>query len=425
MITPTATFRRLHEGQLRIAANLTRKNLLRAGRRFGKTSLLEDVFVRRALRGRAVCWLCEQYKLITPTYLGIKLRHGAVITKHSQTANKIDFLGGGLIEFWTLDNEDAGRSRAYDDIVIDEASLKEKDLRMIVETALMPTMIDRPGTTITMAGTPKGINEESYFYVAAIDKTLGYQEFHAPTWANPYLDEESVANLKANHPPLVYLQEYCAMFVDWSGDAFFSLDKLLVDGQPVEIPALCDTVLVFIDTALKTGKERDGTASLICAYQKVPFPRLTILEWDLRQIEGGSLNDWLPEQVNKGYQWAERCRARFGFGKVLIEDKGSGTVLIQQARRRDLPVGALEMRLTEMGKDERALNASGYVWRGLVKLCRTAYDKTCNYKGFVANHLLKQVIGYRPGVKDPLAEDDLLDTFTYGAIVAHGDTEGW
>ena len=49
-------------------------------------------------------------------------------------------------------------------------------------------------------------------------------------------------DLKANNDPLVFAQEYCAEFVDWSGVAFFSREKLLVDDQPVPPPSRCDAV---------------------------------------------------------------------------------------------------------------------------------------------------------------------------------------
>jgi hypothetical protein len=38
-----------------------------------------------------------------------------------------------------------------------------------------------------------------------------------------------------------------------------------------------------------------------------------------------------------------------------------------------------------------------------------------SYKGDTANHLRRQVIGYRVGNKEQI-EDDLLDTFTYGVF---------
>ena len=421
-------FRLLHLGQKKIVANLGPKNAIRCGRRFGKTTMLEEVFSKRAIRlRRKVGWLAEQYKLLSATFASIRRRFADVILKADANASKIEFHGGGLIEFWTLDNEDAGRSRDYDDLVIDEASLKKKGLREIVEQSLAPTLLDRAGTTITMAGTPKGIDPDNYFYMACEgDKTMGWKEFHAPTWENPWLDPVKVANLIHEHPPLVYQQEFCALFVDWSGDAFFKIENLLVDGQPVPEPAICDGVFLIIDSAVKTGKERDGTAALILAYSKYPKPSVVLLDYDIVQIEGALLEKWLPAQMELGEKWAKRCRARTGFQGAFIEDKSSGTILIQQGQRRFGPrkVRAIGSKLTAVGKEERALDVSGYVWQGLCKFGRECHDKIVRYKGQSANHLRKQVTGFRVGVKDQV-EDDLLDTFTYGLAITCGDAYGY
>jgi Rhodopirellula transposase DDE domain/WD domain, G-beta repeat len=61
------------------------------------------------------------------------------------------------------------------------------------------------------------------------------------------------------------------------------------------------------------------------------------------------------------------CRARKGSVGAFIEDKNSGTILLQQAWRRQLLAHAIDSKLTAMGKDERAISVSGYVHRGLVK----------------------------------------------------------
>ena len=61
-------------------------------------------------------------------------------------------------------------------------------------------------------------------------------------------------------PLLVYAQEYLAEFVDWMGVAFFSREKLLIDGS-VPYPQWCDIVFAVIDTASKTGTENDAPLS--------------------------------------------------------------------------------------------------------------------------------------------------------------------
>ncbi len=57
------------------------------------------------------------------------------------------------------------------------------------------------------------------------------------------------------------------------------------------------------------------------------------------------------------------CGARHGSIGVWIEDKNSGTILLQQAIRSQWPATAIDSKLTAMGKDERALSVSGYVYR--------------------------------------------------------------
>ena len=44
------------------------------------------------------------------------------------------------------------------------------------------------------------------------------------------------------------------------GGIFFNVEDLLVHGQPIDYPPLCDGIFAVIDTATKTGREHDGTA---------------------------------------------------------------------------------------------------------------------------------------------------------------------
>lgn len=402
-----------------------KKDILRCGRRFGKTILLETRYARRAIEGKKVGWFTPDYKLMRPSYTRLYKQLAPIVAHASKTESIIELKTGGSIEFWTLDNEDAGRSRDYDDAVVDEASLVKKGLRDIIEQAIMPTLLDRNGSLI-LAGTPKGVDPDNFFYVACTDKTLGYQEFHTPTALNPMLSREAVAALPDRYPKLVYLQEYLAEFVDWGGVAFFSRDSLLVDGLPVAFPDRCDTVFAIIDSATKTGKENDGTGVLYLAYAAKPIsgPKLWLLDWDLMQIEGSLLTSWMPNVFRRLGELAEMVKARLGSSGVWIEDKASGMVLIQQAIRNGWPARGIDSKLTSVGKSERAINVSGYVHQGSVKITEEAFNKTSNYKGTVRNHLLSQVVGFRVGDVDQ-DEDDLLDCFTYGIAVSLGNLSGF
>lgn len=216
---------------------------------------------------------------------------------------------------------------------------------------------------------------------------------------------------------------------DWTasaGQAFFEESILLVDGKPIPIPRTRDAVFAVIDTAVKTGSDNDGTAVLYCASDRMTDPPLAILDYDVVQIEGSLLESWLPTVFQRLDALAKECGARFGSQGAWIEDKASGMILNQQAQRRGWPAQPIESKLTALGKDERALNASGYVYRGDVKITQGAFDKVVSYKGVSRNHLLSQITGFRLGDKDAAKRaDDLLDTFTYAVALSLGNGEGF
>jgi hypothetical protein len=142
------------------------------------------------------------------------------------------------------------------------------------------------------------------------------------------------------------------------------------------------------------------------------------------QIQGALLEQWLPSVNQRLEDLAKATGARQGNVGIWVEDKGSGTVLIQQCQRRDLPVYPIEEKLVDLGKEGRALSVSGYIYRGDVKFSQYAYDKVTNYKGQIRNHLLSQVCGFRIGTKTP-HHMDALDVFCYAAAISLGDSSGW
>lgn len=417
---------KLHPKQLEIAQliQLHKRMVLRCGRRFGKTTLLEKMALKWALDGEKVGWFGPSYKLNSPTYKRI-LRKGAHQVAHrSKIDQLIEMRSGGSVEFWTLNDEDAGRSRFYDKVIIDEGSLVETGLRDIWEQAIAPTLLDRRGSAI-MAGTPKGIDPDNFFYEACTDKSLGWFECHLPTSANPMLDPEAVAKLKDEYPPLVYQQEYLAEFVDWNGSAFFAEDKLLVDGKPLELDQRIDFVFSTIDTATKDGQEHDGTAVVYWGRSKYAGYPLVVLDWDVTQIEASLLTDWLPSVLLRLDVLANEHRAREGSYGAWIEDQSSGIALIQSGQRLGLQIHAIEGKITAQGKEGRAIVASPYVYQEKVKLTKQAFDKTISYRQQTRNHLISQVCGFRMGQKRAEHKKDLLDAFVYGVIIGLAGSDGF
>ena len=227
---------------------------------------------------------------------------------------------------------------------------------------------------------------------------------------------------------LVFAQEFGAEFVDWSGEAFFSQDSFLVDGAPIASPVAIDYVFCTIDTTHKGGKGRDGTAVSYWAVNSLKMDGqapLMLLDWDLVEHEGSLLEVWLPQVFALLEDLARLTRARLGSAGCFVEDTAAGAILLQQAPRRGWPMQPIDTKLTATGKDARAINASGYIYQGQVKITRHAFDKQTVFRGISRNHWLSQVLSYRPGEVGRDRMDDLLDTMTDGVALALGNSKGF
>ena len=150
-----------------------------------------------------------------------------------------------------------------------------------------------------------------------------------------------------------------------------------------------------------------------------------ILDWDIAQIEGALLETWLPSVFKRLEELSRLCGARYGTSGAWIEDKNSGTILLQQALNRGMRAHAIESALTTLGKNERAISVSGYVHQGKVKYTDHAFNKTAVYKQQSRNHLVDQIERFRILDKAQKREDDLLDTFCYGIALALGNNRGF
>jgi hypothetical protein len=408
------TLLKLHSEQAKIAVERDKLTAIRCGRRFGKTSLFETLACAIALnKDKSIGWFSPTFGYMIGSFRRIKRTLKPQISRYSSLEKLIELKTGSIIRFWSLENPDCGRGDRYDEVFIDEASLKAKGLRDIFEQSIYPTLLDTYGNA-WLAGTPKGVDSDNFFYFACTnaDPAAGqvWKEFHAPTSANPYISKKALAEFQKNLPPLVYQQEVLAEFVDWSGKAFFALQSMLIDGTPIAYPSNCDIIIVTIDTAIKDGKKNDCTAAVYgaCSYKKKPY--IALLDYDIIQLEGASLISWLPKVIEKAKFFSETCNARYG-ADIFIEDKASGIILLQQCRQLGINAKPINSHFTSMGKSSRAIEVSGFVYQNYIVFSKFCHEKTLQVKGITKNHLLTQVVGFRVGVSDQ--EDDLLDCFCY------------
>ncbi|MGC2783843.1 MAG: hypothetical protein WA397_08410 [Roseiarcus sp.] len=349
----------LHLGQSKAhwALQPHRFKALRCGRRFGKTEFAKTWIAQGLVQGEECAWFAPQHMTWSEVYLDLTQMLRPIVDACSRAPPVIRLSNGGRVDFWSLENAIAGRGRRYRRVVIDEAAFtKDGDNRSddsmmaLWEKGIKPTLFDYGGAALVCSNSA-GKNPDNFFYNVCTDVRYGFHEFHATTLDNPLLPKRAGneshedwlvrrvqfhADLRKNNDPLVYAQEYPAEFVDWSGVAFFSREKLLVENRPLPLPARCDAVFAVIDTASKTGTDNDATAVTFFAYDTIGRISLFVLDWDVTQIEGAMLETWLPQVFARLEELARLCHARRGSIGAFIEDKNSGTILLQQALRRQM-----------------------------------------------------------------------------------------
>ena len=295
-------------------------------------------------------------------------------------------------------------------------------------TSIAPTLIDFFGAVVT-ASTPNGL--EGWFYDIVHDPQHGFATFHAPPSANPFLSAEAIAEARATSPrPEFALQELDAEFVDTGGATIFPLTMLLENGEPHADDFACQMIGLTIDSnSGKGGEGRDGYAAVIfgmtmpdMARGSFEGARVVLLDWDIRSLAQGGLAAWMQRVREMAMVWFRRLKPLGGAPTAYIEPAGNGYAIIEAARAQGLNPREIDAKYVAAGKDARALMVEPHAAAGRMKIGRWALDKRTNYRGAIANHLVRQVTGFKAFDKDAYRrEDDLYDVAIYAALVSLGD----
>jgi phage FluMu gp28-like protein len=196
-----------------------RYNVAACGRRFGKSTLAIELLSRPALEAQPVAYFSPTYKLLTEVWRYLESTLRPVIRRSNATERRIELLTGGVIECWSMDNPDAGRSRRYARAVIDEAGLVA-DLGERWQAAIRPTLADLRGDAWLM-GTPKGRNFFWECYNRGLDDTQpDWMCWQKPTSANPHIHPDEIEAMRGELTERRFAQEILAHFLDDAGGVF-------------------------------------------------------------------------------------------------------------------------------------------------------------------------------------------------------------
>jgi hypothetical protein len=209
----------LHRMQEMVRSQGRRFNVVNCGRRWGKTILGLDLLYEHAFNGYPVAWFAPTYKLLLEPWTEAVSVLSPLIEKANQTDRQIILENGGKLDFWTLEDKDAGRGRMYRRAIIDEAS-KARYLEEAWDKAIRPTLADYKGDAWFLS-TPRGRDFFWKCHTFGSDPTKPqWRSWTLPTSANPYIDPEEIEAAREQLPERVFQQEFLAEFLEDAGGVF-------------------------------------------------------------------------------------------------------------------------------------------------------------------------------------------------------------
>lgn len=251
----------LHPAQKRMLAESRRYNVAVCGRRFGKTFLAADLLLngprkKGAIHGVPVALYAPTYQTMLESWRKLVQILKPLTEKKSEQDKRIDLITGGVVEFWSLDNPDAGRGRKYATVVIDEAAMIKR-LEEGWEQNIQPLLLDYQGEA-WIVSTPKGDN---YFktlfdrgYAGNPNRDEQWQSWQLPTWENPYISRDDVEKMRQSMPQLAFLQEIEAQFVSFAG-TFIKAEHIQTGSPPTGMK-----LYQGVDLAISMKENSDYTA---------------------------------------------------------------------------------------------------------------------------------------------------------------------
>lgn len=323
-----------HPGQLQIIGKARRFNTVACGRRFGKTAMGIALTAtgwpgcfKGISQGYDVGWMAPNYKLLDEAWRTAKRAYGelGMIVRTDAQQHRMELSTGGALDFWTLEDVDAGRGRKYGMVIVDEAAMA-RHLEQAWTAAIRPTLSDFQGGAWFLS-TPKGRN---YFHTLSLlaGRADEWAHHHAPTSANPFMRPEEVEDARRGLPERIFSQEYLAQFLEDGGGVFrrvtAAVDLVLADG---------------LHTSCDIG---DGRAYVIGVDwgRHQDFTVLTVL--DARDRAVVALDRFTQIEYAVQLRRLKALRLRFPHAAVAAEANSIGGPLIEQLRRDGVNVTAFQ-----------------------------------------------------------------------------------
>lgn len=349
-----------HPGQKRVLGEAKRFNVLAAGRRWRKTTLVAlQVATLEALRGKQVIWGGPTYDQVLIAWEEIQ-KGAKDVAKFNGSRMMAEFPSGGRILFRSMDSPDNARGFTADVVCMDEAQDCDESAWYLV---LRPMLMDTHGSA-WLFGTPKGKNWfwKEYNRISDPDNLSAHEDsmaWQVPAlgceiterglvrkphpYENPDLRFEEIQSLYSGMSENHFRQEILAEFIEDAGGVFRGVLKCAT--APRNVAPYRGTFVIGVDW----GRSKDFTVLCVVDVRKrqvVDFERFSQIDWHIQRAKLTAMY----------LKWKYMGSAVV----VVAEENSIGDVNIAELRRGDKATGSVPIPvqpfLTTSDSKEQAID---------------------------------------------------------------------
>lgn len=228
----------LHPNQQKVLNEAKRFNTLKCGRRWGKTKLAEELLLcpddptNGALNGFPVAYFAPTYKMLMEVWRALCDIVYEITQSKNETEKRLELYGGGVIDFWSLEDPNSIRGRKYKRVVLDEVEVA-RNLKEAWQNVIRPTLTDLKGDAWFLSTPRFG---STYFKQLCKSESEEWQNWTFTTYDNPFIDPAEIDNAREQLDEATFRCEFLAEDVTLAVNKFiynFDRAKHVVKGlQP-------------------------------------------------------------------------------------------------------------------------------------------------------------------------------------------------